>query len=275
MESTQENGSKSVWKWTGTPLPEKVYKYTPVNEFTPVNLKNNQLFFSTLDKLNDPLEGKVSPNLGKGDSKNWEKKLNEIWEMWAPKRGFDVNDISARKNFLNRGLSQQETTIPEVVKHAFANYGACSFSEIPPHEGNVLFAHYASQHKGICLEFSAMDHESKNPIFGGIWPIVYHEHPPDFSVSEVGLDLAMSVAFFSKSRHWAYEKEWRAAKTIGNKTYQYNPNLLTGIYLGARISSEDKDKIIEVFKDAKTNIYQATEPNDKYSIEMQLLKRTS
>jgi len=146
---------------------------------------------------------------------------------------------------------------------------------LTPEPGSTLmWSHYARNHKGICIEFSARANK-----FAMATQILYQKEYPQFLLHDPN---STNVMLIVKSDEWAYEKEFRlicprftdvrAAPLIMEGNYlMIGPDDLISIILGCQI--EDKSaKAIEEMVSAhapKVKIRRAVRAPNKYRLVVQ------
>ena len=121
-------------------------------------------------------------------------------------------------------------------------------------ESILMWSHYADGHKGICMVFdtsSYVDNEIGKHI---LRPVDYDLKilEPNFNseVSEDEMQRAVEEAMLRKAKFWDYEKEWRLLVAGEPGNFSYYPIMkLKGIYLGSKISKEDKELIEKIAAD--------------------------
>jgi hypothetical protein len=120
-----------------------------------------------------------------------------------------------------------------------SDFRLASFSET--HDNELMWAHYASNYSGICLEYQ---YDMLSEKFGDtpqaeLLPIEYSRKL--FRVEEALLfddpQTAREILRQKKSS-WSYEKEWRLFTR--NERQPIFPETITSIYLGLRIRDEAK-----------------------------------
>lgn len=136
----------------------------------------------------------------------------------------------------------------------------------------LMWAHYANDHRGVVLEFECLS-ELDNPLCAAR-KVKYVEKPPVFGeldeyvkcytgqIPPLEHDTLYYDLMLSKSRHWAYEKEWRVfippydmenptipREANGNEILfelvRLYPQELSAVYFGCRIDPKDRKKIEE------------------------------
>lgn len=149
--------------------------------------------------------------------------------------------------------------------------GILCLSEDP---SNILmWSHYASNHSGICIGF-----DTDYKPFRSASQVSYSDGRPSAEFNSEPENLLKRV-LLTKSKHWSYEKEWRSIKrTIENDElefyynafqddygcldevaeiieenggpglYNFEKSAIRSLFFGAKISSESREKLIEVAK---------------------------
>ena len=121
-----------------------------------------------------------------------------------------------------------------------------------------MWAHYAENHKGIVIGLDT----SLLPKFGlPLQPINYvHKYPTKNLKHSVSTYMGrtnnvcgeqwLQEQFFTKSKEWSYEKEWRlvAPGSIKNSNYLYefDSAAIKEIYFGCEVEPEIQDKLISL-----------------------------
>ena len=88
-----------------------------------------------------------------------------------------------------------------------SKYGLLCFSRF--WHSPVLWAHYADDHKGLCLAFDVSDDLAK--------PVDYLEKAKSIPFKAPDIEIAKTM-MYAKYQHWSYEEEIRAWLTLEDKT---------------------------------------------------------
>jgi hypothetical protein len=150
--------------------------------------------------------------------------------------------------FNRRGLLQEYLSI---------TYGILCLSE--RYDSLLMWAHYASDHKGFVVEFDAshawFNQGTANPGevgVGVVRKITYSDERPTVSLQSNPIDN-----YFAKGAEWSYEGEWRlvlrldkATKTLSTPTshvqlFEVPHTAISSIILGARISVADRKTLMQ------------------------------
>lgn len=278
----------------------KLYKYISVNnQIIDGIFKDHFLKFAPAHKLNDPFELKP---IFKGFFRD-EQKDRQYQDNWM--KQYVLNDVrdtdqeSFRKAFLDVTYKRtssinQEVTFEEFCdspikyfheeayqKISLPRWGVFSLCE---RKNNLLmWAHYADEHKGMVVELDKhhiffKQNRTADDIESVLKKVKYTFIRPEVHILE---NDDREKILFTKSRHWKYEKEWRAIrilekcdKMIENMhLFQFEPTLITGLYFGMRMPREVKKKIIETAKlnysPSHLKIYDSRLNKTKYQLDFE------
>jgi Protein of unknown function (DUF2971) len=139
-----------------------------------------------------------------------------------------------------------------------ARIGICSFSEI--HNHGPMWAHYADEFRGICIEYSLstlLDTMARDVTFVRMF---YNETVPAVSLSDP--EPAKMVLSY-KNYRWLYEREWRMFGPLGMVSYA-DAECVTGVYLGSRMRDAHRKRITDMLGRLKIPAHDMT--IDQYSI---------
>ena len=303
LEYKEENFPKSLF----------TYERFDKKNHTLDLLNNDLLFLSTVEKFNDPYEGdfifdieeifyfhflnkviydyfehpnnKISSeqkeNILKGDS--YKNLMNYIYynDSTVNNEEFSPSEFIKRtKNFLEDYYS---STIEDFNSFLKSHTLVSCFSE--KNIINPMWAHYADNHKGICIEYNFKDLDNSF-VLNSCFPISYVEHF-DMTNDLKRIDSnsnkfkILKIPFLNKSIDWEYEKEWRILLTNDpffrfdikkiNSNYYIKIPRPRSVYLGLNIEDDDKEKIIEICKNREITVYQMEKDNSGYNLKPNLL----
>lgn len=236
------------------------YKYRGCSQRTWEILVNRELYFSLSKDLNDPLD--TSTDI----KKEYERAKEHIYrtDQYPDKRkSFLITMLdSINKKHPETG---ETLTLSEAITEFIKTRGILSLSKKP--NDALLWSHYADGHRGVCLGFSAEILEIR--MGGSYGDVNYTTTPPYFEkflelTDEFGkfckpwdnekfsdeqgkefynkqvTDL-LSIGFYTKSKKWEYEEEFRLTSVPGN--HPFPPSALQEVILGAKISKKDETTI--------------------------------
>jgi len=131
------------------------------------------------------------------------------------------------------------------------------------HDHELMWAHYADQYRGICIAYSFAklldslgdDVSFVRMYYNEIVPIVRHSRQEPADVAKMVLSY--------KNYRWLYEREWRMFAPLGKAPYD-DKSCVTRLYLGSRIASGKRNKIIRAMSSLDIETYDMK--IEKYSI---------
>ena len=224
----------------------KGYKYRSVDYFdSNLNLLiNNQIKASLYGELNDPFEASCNDELTKVVT-----LLESIF-----------------------GVSSKETIeVIENIKSFKPNLGIYSLSLT--YSDELLWAHYASSHKGFCIEYHIEELKKDYLISTTVNEVKteYKSSPQKLTINDVKNKIKILTKLFAtKSLKWEYEKEVRLIfDTNGLKNYRQSA--LTGIYFGAEMSYLSKALLIKSLEDRNVKFYQMQRIPNSYKLKRELV----
>lgn len=185
--------------------------------------------------------------------------------LWAPQFS-EMNDPmeafyefgGAADPFIDRMLAPSGKSTSDMYRMAqkvIDNFCLVSFSS--SHMDLPMWAYYASNFAGMCLEFSSEE------IFVGdfqnesLLPVTYAEAPlPTISIHDLNdIQTAIESRLSRKCSEWHHEKEWRIICGSGGKRF-YVDDALKRIFLGPKTSAAHAKRICEIFRNRPTEILQ-------------------
>lgn len=160
-------------------LPERLYKYRSPDGFGLSLISKNEIFFSSFQNLNDPMEGRMPILYEKGTLKQM-IKLN--MEMLDRMGGYTRKERKKKAEEIAKFVfkrREDEEKIKLLRETHFDNLntqmGVFSLSAV--YNNSLLWAHYADGHKGICVSFKTKEllKSLDELIFKGIYKIIRME----------------------------------------------------------------------------------------------------
>jgi Protein of unknown function (DUF2971) len=213
------------------PTPSRLYKYRPLIDATSRErleriLVYSRLYFPSRLDFNDPFDCLV-PSFVNVNRKEVLKLLERRFKkMRIP------GDANAAARSIDLEIWRKD--LQSDVDQA----GILSLTE--RRDNLLMWAHYASSHSGVCLEFAVSIYED---FFGRAQPVVYSEKRPMFNPRGTENEW-VDTALLRKSADWSYEREWRIIDhQVGKGPKPFRPELLTGVIFGCRISEEDRRQV--------------------------------
>lgn len=241
--------------------PDKVFKKSTVRLI--FENAGKKVTKSELKKIVKSARNARAENL---DSEETVRLITKILTEKKVDLNIDVDDLV--KNILNAINGNQHEFIENVRKTTTI----CSLSE--SNNSILMWSHYADNHRGFVVEYNTHElilDEKKPRIF----PIIYNNDIHNISnmiygekKNEVSPTFIYGAASI-KHKDWCYEKEWRIIlQGIRPKNNGFPIKVSTpiAIYLGTKISDENKKLIFTVAKEKGINVFQMNMKTDKYEL---------
>lgn len=255
------------------PYPRFVYKFRPLNT-SELNVQINQLrdyvvesrlWLSSPLAFNDPFDMRGS-FVFEGSPQSKRKHIIKKLEQYRPDLNKKQKEIAASNLLGNGSFTKSMESIHDKQRE---NVGVCSFAGDA--RNILMWAHYASNHSGVCLQFQVAADIS---IFSRALTI---EYSSDYPVVDYFEDIQKSFipTLFRKSNEWKYEMERRIVHPNGaNSFLAFEPSALTALILGCQIRGDAeiaiKKMLIERHEKSfpPIKVYRALRHNTKYQLRL-------
>jgi hypothetical protein len=265
-------------------FPKSFFKYRCLTELTLQALDQNYIWLAEIAALNDPFECSIQFDndeclrkfYGSTQFQRHFSKLTghiltpenvqELTNAEKPFLAYQTICNSKRIPFSQTSeeqLSKVQSRWAQIVEEANQNLRICSFSLI--NSSLLLWSHYASEHKGIAIEYDFLDVDGVRTF---VQPVVYSNRIHKIRLFEDYSVIQLVAASLIKSKDWEYEQEWRVTEFKKRQNFLQKmsvPNP-TGIYLGTRFHQNEKelkDRLFAICFARKIPVYQMSKhPNE-------------
>lgn len=152
-------------------------------------------------------------------------------------------------------------------------YKICSLSERV--DSMLMWSHYAKNHTGFVMEYDFNSLPLSDVRSRSLWPVIYDDKLFDASrfmreQSESGAynNLFGIIASIHKAKDWQYEQEWRLIIPLGPDEPPFNYSVPTpkAIYLGSKVSNEDRIKISNIANKKGIPVYKMKLSHDRFNM---------
>jgi hypothetical protein len=248
-----------------------IYKYRNLTEYTREMIFNKTLYFSNPLKYNDPFDTIINFYF-EGD---YDLLCHKFMEL-------GVRDY---KGFAKKLCIRNEFT--EIYKNNpdLLNLSITCFSE--EWDNILLWAHYADEHKGICLEYKTVINDGYTCLLFDHEDMKIDYPVPLLKVNYIEKQLEKVNALFTKYltdqlksflstkyKIWEYEKEIRCI--VPNSKFNNYPNaklgknVLNGIIFGLRFDKKEKEEFKKLVNSYHDNIvfYSAVQVANEYKLKI-------
>lgn len=217
-------------------FPKTLFKYKSINNITDLErvldiIENYRIYAPTRRELNDPLEGMAIPSFNLGVAGQW-------------------HCIAQHKNHA-------------LIEAAMDEYRILSLSS--NERNSQLWAHYASNHTGVCIEFST------NAAFSKAKKIKYAEGRPDICIDDPSPQIIrkeVKKAYFFKSKDWEKESEYRLLLPLEQKYIEFEPNEIVSVCVGEYMRPCLRDIVVEKCKNHNIPVYSTWLGQSDYTIHI-------
>lgn len=277
-------------------MPDVLYKYRGVSQNTLEALRNDFLFSSQPQEFNDIFEGSITlqkpaivANLYRklyADARRRYPFLpdkvvtshKEFIESTVQPFGGTYEEVT-QDSLLSSVLTmieelmngRMDKDIAWIQNYARNMYNICCFSAKSNNE--LMWAHYADQHKGFCVGYSIK--ELNNDLTHLTLPVIYTKkcHVEINDWDDVDGSLCMHM-LSTKSPQWSYEKEWRTFFLPNPPCHKEIMPTPSVVYLGARISDKDAGAIYEICKNKGIQVYKMMPSVEKHVLIPKIYRGT-
>ncbi len=233
------------------------FKFMPLNnQYSIGNLENDIFHFSLISDLNDPAEFAYDIGI--------EKEIEHRKALLSCCIFVENPTEEEIKNFLT---PEGKKLLDEIKEYAHVYSLTKTYNNLP------MWASYADNRKGVCVEYDAYGLFAK---YGWLLaPVEYVDDIPrinyDCKENEV-LEYLHRICF-SKSRRWSYEDEWRVLKIrYVTKEKLINDTVKPiSITIGDNADSLDVARIREICLSKNIPLYRICIPEGSYEIKRELI----
>ncbi|EHS1090821.1 DUF2971 domain-containing protein [Vibrio cholerae] len=229
---------------------DSLYKYRSVDSFTLDIIANNRIFFAKPEMFNDPYDTEFNINTHVGKLSSIDMAYLE--ETYGTSSNDEVDRVIVNVN--------------EQIKNYVSSAGILSLSSSP--ENLLLWAHYADDHKGICIEFERkLGNDLANESF--TQKVKYAASYPSFNkyafIKKNGHSVVNRI-LWTKSPEWEYEQEWRVIYPYKGGTVQEIPGKIKSIIFGLRCPSINIDIIKRLVSGTDIKLKQASKKKNEFGV---------
>lgn len=177
---------------------------------------------------------------------NLRNNLVENWDKESALQFAILYALNKEMEFVRKGLSKQ--------------FRVSCFST-SPFMNRMWASQYANNHKGFCIEYEVPEYSNANAdIFNNLFPVIYSnnrvsildeclKYMQDKPDQEL-LEKIYKYGILLKSIDWIKQDEWRLVSPGNMLADDYNCEFfkISKVYLGNRMSKEDRKQIIDICK---------------------------
>ncbi|PIN28455.1 DUF2971 domain-containing protein [Prevotella intermedia] len=224
-----------------TSYSPSAYKFRTCNKYFFQSLINESIGLTSPGYFNDPFDSPIRELLN--NDEDFSQYIRQAYN-----EGLKVSCFSS-----NIKLPREETHTHQVINNKEKLKGA-----LPEYLNELMWAHYADSHKGVCIKYHFPNSFTKfvdnsDGVTCFFNDVTYSDS--DISQYSNKDSINMKDAFFLKGKQWEYENELRLLYFDVNGREGYKvikaENCIEAVYFGLRCSEEDKTTIMNILKDKK------------------------
>lgn len=255
--------------------PLHLYKYRSLNAEDQASvgkvrsiLVQDRIWAASPASLNDPkdMRFKVVLNQDLDTRKKWAKENAHLLPRLSP----------AQRLLRQQQLARANMT-PEMVAGFKQDMerGAGVFCASTDPRSQLLWTHYAAEHKGICIQVAPYEDElflvAKKVIYSNQFPTIIVPTPPN----------SLQEYYLHKSPDWAYEKEWRVVLPLNSCSIALRPLAISAVILGARAELDTVNTVLTLLRERERagkpplKIYQAKLGDESFDISIRCRRSRS
>lgn len=279
-----------VTKYKNEFIPSSLFHYRSFYDYTLKSLENDTVWAGSPLKLNDPYDCHIFVN---EDAVRFKKIFSIISNLSSLPNPVDVPRIMKRIEngenitevvvslfgplavandkfkkevdlFLQHEFSSAADGVKELCISLKSIFGISSFSERV--DSILMWAHYADNHKGFCIEYDFTISDIKNYLF----PVIYQENIFDFScVFNQEARVQALIISLIKAIDWSYEREWRIVVPREQPVEDgilVNVPKAKSVYMGSHIEDENEKIIIDLCRRKDINLFKMQHSFSKYKM---------
>jgi hypothetical protein len=255
------NTHKEATALKNSHLPSKIYKYRRDNDCSRANLDNNLVWMASPNTYNDPFDC-----LFKVDE---EQAIRE-YKKTVHAMTFSITSSAAE--------AQMAKVIAQGVKFLHDirdNLKVCSFSAA--NDSLLMWGHYASDHKGFCIEYNLEPLPADDFLRRVLYPVIYSKDLYDMTplvkgaVAENTSDfpfLGPILCVLHKFEGWSYEREWRLVQFNDHlkKDHTHSVPKPTKVFLGKMIDAKNAAEIAAICANQGIKVLKMELAPDKFEL---------
>jgi hypothetical protein len=239
LPSPQKSVSQYFYKYQG---PAKL-------EWLKEILHKHEIYMPNLRELNDDNDG--LPHLALQDEREMADFLYDRFKRANPELPSErlaFHESVIRYNVHHHGPAALHPNLVKTLDEQLKDFRIYSMTK--RFDSGNLWALYADNHRGYCLEF-----QNVGPMFEHAMDVSYLELA-DMTVPVTDPSIISGHFLFCKTKEWMCEDEVRLVlpRTDGRQKVHFDPNWLTRIILGKSMSDENQKSIRAWAKERKPEL---------------------
>lgn len=232
----------------------RLYKFYNYNEQALSVLINKTVWFAKPESLNDPFDCKIffDNSINLQELQNFLPRYMNFKGISEKQLEEEMQEIRGSRGQLDPEFIKIWGTVLKAADEQLTNSGVFCLSQC--NDNILMWAHYADNHKGFCIEF---ERSSQNDL-GDYEKTRDVKYRPDYPTISPLSPYAFDLKFFTKAIDWKYEKEWILINEKGDIALPL-PGDISAIIFGLKMSSQNKTTIKNILFDNPNIMYRQAE----------------
>lgn len=263
-------------------IPNSLFKYTSMKHVKSI-LLDDLMYLPRVYELNDPYEGELLYDSEKIKKTYRKQNLEYLKSELLKNDSFRAMDSETLDLILETIIdARAPNSIEQLKEYIEDGVSVLCFSKT--NKINSLWAHYADNHRGICIEYN-IQKSNIQFIKDYCFKIEYvelsdatNEIKNYFVDNYVDLNL-MIKPLLKKSKDWSYEEEWRIILhdhflSQNHNNYYSNKHYMRfikpeAVYMGFEISDNDKKLVKDICKIRDIDLFKAKKDSNNYKFDFE------
>lgn len=263
---SQQNAYWQIGSYYNYTAPASLFKYYRGTERDLENIKANKMWYSAPCNYNDVFDCEITVD---------EASIFNCVLQQLPKNT-NIRAGSHAWKEIKRTINQEIKSFCSTFDAMRYSMGIACLSESD--DSLLMWAHYANNHRGICVEYDLMKINTQlqfTPV-----PIIYSKDRVCFNVLNPDNAGNDSVELFiksitSKSEEWSYEREWRIIRddaACGDRWDTEKKGALldmicpSSIILGCATEKELENTVRDFCKENRIPLYKMQKNPNQYQL---------
>jgi hypothetical protein len=264
--------------------PKYLYKFRSFrHEKHKRMLTDNELFFPSPDKLNDPFDCRIPIHYDDFTKTEFIRYWTAVFRRNFP-GACDYEIRNKAKEFYNeyqspdgrkRMAEHQEETIRMMRSEDIG-----VFSLTANLKSILSWSHYADWHTGFCVGFHTWNLKAFLEKCGpslDLRPVNYTGEYPFINGYRTSDEKTTNKIVWTKSKDWEYEEEYRVLWWKGaNKPLKIPDGIIRRVVLGYQVSPTDKTEMISILRSraGRISLFQAKPKEDSFGLRFDFIRYT-
>ena len=230
-------------EWNGMWIPKTVYKYRDwQNKYHKPIIVDQELWIPSPHKFNDPFDCNIPIAFNQLLDNN---EMAHTYFLNMVNSDHSLNDVQKEAKIQELMERLKDDKVVSNIMNAELDslrnqMGVYSVTAV--NDNMLMWAHYGASHTGFCV---GLDSTRLFEHFGGGTEVVYEQDFPIINPLDEPL-MKMHQQVNSKAKVWGYEMEYRLTKfKETNISLKISPDIITELILGANISNDVEDDLLE------------------------------